>query len=250
MRRALVVTMTVLLGCSVAWAQTGAAERQGATVSAVPGGPGPSWGTSGTAIAKVSVVSCSTMTPGSPWNRSAGTDRYLTFPDYFVCPLYLPSGASILGIELEACDTSTTGEVWAVLGYASGPGSPFYSLDQVTTGSVNTFGCARFQQQIAPHTVDNGSKNYYFEVWNTSYDGSTTIQSVRVYYSLQVSPAPATASFADVPTSSPYFRFVEALASAGIVGGCGGGNYCPNNAVTRGQIAVFLAVALGMNYPN
>jgi hypothetical protein len=48
---------------------------------------------------------------------------------------------------------------------------------------------------------------------------------VRVYYQLQVSPAPAVATFNDVPTGHPFFRFVEALAASGITAGCGGGNY-------------------------
>jgi hypothetical protein len=30
--------------------------------------------------------------------------------------------------------------------------------------------------------------------------------------------------------------------------GCGGGNFCPDAAVTRGQMAVFLAKALGLHW--
>jgi S-layer homology domain len=67
---------------------------------------------------------------------------------------------------------------------------------------------------------------------------------------LQVSPAPATATFADVPVGDPFHRFVEALVAAGITAGCGGGNYCPNAPITRGQMAVFLAAALGLHWPN
>jgi hypothetical protein len=63
---------------------------------------------------------------------------------------------------------------------------------------------------------------------------------------LPVSPAPATATFLDVPTDNPYFRYVEALVASGITAGCGGGNYCPNSSLTRGQMAVFLAKALGL----
>ena len=77
-----------------------------------------------------------------------------------------------------------------------------------------------------------------------------SFQAVRVYYRLQVSPAPGTATFSDVPVGDPFHRFVEALVSAGITGGCGGGNYCPNAPVTRGQMAVFLAAALGLHWPN
>jgi hypothetical protein len=53
-----------------------------------------------------------------------------------------------------------------------------------------------------------------------------------------------------VPTSHPFFQYIEALAGSGITGGCGNGNYCPDNPVTRGQMAVFLAKALGLNFPD
>ena len=65
---------------------------------------------------------------------------------------------------------------------------------------------------------------------------------------LPVSPAPATATFNDVPTTHPFFRYVEALYNSGITGGCSAAPplYCPDNPVTRGQVAVFIAKALGL----
>jgi hypothetical protein len=53
-------------------------------------------------------------------------------------------------------------------------------------------------------------------------------------------PACGTPVFADVPASNPFCRFIEELARRGVVGGCGGGNYCPTNAVTREQMGVFV----------
>lgn len=58
-----------------------------------------------------------------------------------------------------------------------------------------------------------------------------------------------TATFNDVTTSHPFFQFVEALMKAGVTGGCGAGNFCPNASLTRGQMAVFLARALGLQWP-
>jgi hypothetical protein len=43
---------------------------------------------------------------------------------------------------------------------------------------------------------------------------------------------------------------VEAIWASGLTGGCGGGNFCPNNPVTRGQMAVFLAKALGLSWSD
>jgi hypothetical protein len=46
--------------------------------------------------------------------------------------------------------------------------------------------------------------------------------------------------FADVPTSSSVHTPIAAIARAGITAGCGGGNFCPNAALTRGQEAALL----------
>jgi ELWxxDGT repeat protein len=48
------------------------------------------------------------------------------------------------------------------------------------------------------------------------------------------------ATFADVTTGHWAWQFVEALAGAGLIGGCGQGRYCPDQAVTRAEVAVFL----------
>jgi len=46
--------------------------------------------------------------------------------------------------------------------------------------------------------------------------------------------------FTDVPVTHWAAPWIKQLAAEGITGGCGGGNYCPNNQVTRAQMAVFL----------
>jgi glucose/arabinose dehydrogenase len=57
-------------------------------------------------------------------------------------------------------------------------------------------------------------------------------------------PPPATGTvFNDVPTTSFAAAWIEQLAHEGITTGCGGGNYCPNAATTRDQMAVFLLLA-------
>jgi hypothetical protein len=53
-------------------------------------------------------------------------------------------------------------------------------------------------------------------------------------------PPCTTATFTDVPCSSPFAPWVQELVARGITAGCGGGLYCPTDPVTRGQMAVFL----------
>jgi hypothetical protein len=60
-------------------------------------------------------------------------------------------------------------------------------------------------------------------------------------------PACAGTVFADVPCTGGVFDpWIEDLASRGVTGGCGGGNYCPDNPNNRGQMAVFLVKAFGL----
>jgi hypothetical protein len=54
-------------------------------------------------------------------------------------------------------------------------------------------------------------------------------------------PPPATGMvFGDVTIGSFAADFIEQLFNTGIAAGCGGGDYCPGNPVTRAEMAVFL----------
>lgn len=90
--------------------------------------------------------------------------------------------------------------------------------------------------------------NYYYLRCDVTSTLTYTVglAGMILEYRLQVSPAPATATFADVPTNFTYFRTIEALAASGVTSGCGGGNFCPNQFVTRGEMSKFLANALGL----
>jgi hypothetical protein len=55
-----------------------------------------------------------------------------------------------------------------------------------------------------------------------------------------VPPAARGSVFGDVPAGYWAAAWIEQLAEEGITGGCGSGGYCPDAAVTRDQMAVFL----------
>jgi S-layer family protein len=93
------------------------------------------------------------------------------------------------------------------------------------------------------------SADFYAFVLGLSGDVNIAFKGVRVFWHRQVSPAPAVATFNDVPTGDPAFQFVEALARSGITAGCGSGNFCPDAPLTRRQMAVFLSKALGLHWP-
>ncbi len=98
--------------------------------------------------------------------------------------------------------------------------------------------------------ISHSGQELVIDVENASSPNEQFFGWVEVVWHRTVSLPPVTATFSDVPTSSPQFRFVQALYAAGITAGCGGGNFCPNDPVTRGQMAVFLATALGLHWPG
>ena len=56
-------------------------------------------------------------------------------------------------------------------------------------------------------------------------------------------------TFPDVPCSNQFSAWIYELVAQQITSGCGGGNYCPTNPVTRQQMAVFLLKTLeGSSY--
>ena len=170
-------------------------------------------------------------------------------PCLLVAPVMLPSGAIVEDLELEACDTELLGQVITTFTRVGSLETATTVLGTATSGL--TPGCALFHAAVPPHTIDNRTGTYTAQVLIVGTGLTTRFQAVRLSYRLQVSAAPATATFpSDVPTTHPFFRFVEALARAGITGGCATGSYCPDAPVTRGQMAVFLATALGLHFPN
>lgn len=164
-----------------------------------------------------------------------------------IAPVFLPSGAVIDHMELEACDGSVAFDVSARLNRCSTAGCNLLSLIS-TSGAL---GCARITgTPTSTVVVDNQTDVYIASFTIPASASNFTFNAYRIYYRLQVSPGPAVATFTDVPSSNPQYKFVEALVAAGITAGCGGGNYCPNSPITRGQMAVFLATALGLHFPN
>jgi len=142
---------------------------------------------------------------------------------------------------IERCQPDlTAGDVVSTV-LASSSSSPF---------SGNFFG----NLNVGGSTIDNHSCSYMVRI---RFDDSATdcsegpalqLNKIRVQWARQISPAPTSPTFSDVPDSNAFFPSVEALVASGITGGCGGGNFCPNDFVTRGQMAAFLARSLGVSF--
>ena len=51
---------------------------------------------------------------------------------------------------------------------------------------------------------------------------------------------PTTPYFTDVPSTSPYFPYIQKMRELGITRGCGASTFCPDSSVSRGDAAVLI----------
>jgi hypothetical protein len=63
-------------------------------------------------------------------------------------------------------------------------------------------------------------------------------------FSSHVALAQPVPTFNDVPQDYWAFSFIEQFAALGITSGCGNGNFCPEDTVTRAQMSVFVMRAI------
>ena len=181
----------------------------------------------------------------------AGTNNSCTL----LAPVHLPAGARITAIQVDAWDTSLSSFLEVDL-MESRVGESFkQKLVTISTDGLGAPGHLLIGKFLLNfHTVDNLNSMYFlrYAVIGISGEGGNPVrlQAVRVVYNLQVSPAPAVATFNDVPTDHPFFPVIEALVAAGITTGCGNSPplFCPDGPVTRKQMAAFLARALGLHW--
>lgn len=203
---------------------------------------------------------------GVNFDTPSGVIRYSynnTSIAIFGAPLHLPAGAKIVYLELDFLDGSSGAAEYARLKqcdlsnncvqYPTAGAGPVDCLSPgfICSGNAATAGYSSQSADLTSENliVNNVNYAYVLNAGNTSLDGTTELVGVLVGYVLQVSPGPGTATFTDVPTNHPFFKFVEALAAAGITSGYGDGRFGVNDPVTRGQMAVFLSVALGLQWP-
>ncbi len=194
------------------------------------------------------------------------TGGYFTAPagGGFFAPVELPAGASVVNVCAETYDVDGVSEInvqWVASEGGDSTGSPAYQvLGNGTTGAAATPGYALTCVDLATPTLirkfqdldgngHSGNTWYALYVNFTGFSSNLRVGGGVITWLRTVSPAPAAATFGDVPTNFLYFRAIEALAASGITGGCGNGNFCPNQYVTRGEIAAFFARALGLHWP-
>jgi hypothetical protein len=242
------VSLVVMGALVPSWAQAQSTEpgRESAPVVAAAPEDGAEKFGGGTAALTLGMAEFMPRNGASAWTYAGvGYVTRATGGDLIWAAVQLPNGAVIEGVDAFFNDTSAGASGRVLLTRFFGNNSFEDVGNAITPAGTPGFVTVSFDTSLV---VDN-TTNIYVVYLDMPIDGGISAKGVRVRYHLQVSPAPATATFTDVPTTHPIFRFVEALAASGVTGGCGGGNFCPDAPLTRGQMAVFLSTALGLHFP-
>lgn len=212
------------------------------------------WGTTNTTYATVPEWKFSPSSSSVAYSDFGNPARRYSLTPFssFLASPSVPPGALLQNLEFDFCNTQTDGgsSILLLLFGATKDNSSLTLLGQVT-GAANQ-GCTSAFADLSGlnYTVDGGDHCLILEaVFGPNGDDTTSFSGAVLGFRLQVSPAPAVATFPDVPTSDPAFQYVEALVASGVTAGCGSGNYCPDTVVTRKQMAVFLSKALGLYFP-
>ena len=242
MRRVLALLAGLLIA-EVSLAQPGPSTRPTFT---------PKYGTTDLTYVRVTGIEFFPPSSASGYGGNGFLGRY-PGSGTLSAPVHLPSGSIIDYLEIDFCDSLDPQDIHLTL-YDCGP----VGFGCHPVANVNSFG--------NPGRSAISTSGFHYQVSNTgsSFDLDANFQATGsifleitgaiVGYRLQVSPAPVTPTFGDVPDTYLYYQFIEALAASGITAGCQAPGdppiFCPDAPVTRGQMAVFLSKAVGLHFPN
>lgn len=197
-------------------------------------------------------VESSTQTYGT--DDQSGS-RYATGPadalTVLTTGLNVPNGAVIDRVTFEVYDLDDTQDIEAQLLFCGDTlqgqpgGTCTIAWDQQTTGMTGW----QWLTAGLGGVIDNSAGFFRIRVLLKPGSSPTSVMFRRAMFSYHLAVSQSGPAFNDVPPTSPYYQFVNALAASGITSGCGGGNYCPDSPVTRAQMAVFITKALGLYWP-
>lgn len=172
--------------------------------------------------------------------------------------LRLPEGALVASYAMFAYDNSASNLSTGIQdNYATyGTTATVASYDTLANSTVTTAGASTNYQLLLANGINKTIDSYIASSVHHDYaltlslpkDENLRFRGAWIFWFRQIAPAPASATFTDVPTSHPFFNEVQQLVKSGVTLGCGGANYCPDAAVTRGQMAAFLSRSLGLHW--
>src|SRR5512135_788066 len=161
----------------------------------------PTWGTSVTSYAQVPPTAFRPRRSATDFDtHPAGLSVYApTGLGEFYAPLYLPSGAQVVYLELDFYDGTASDAVMGYITVSDSLGESFgtYPQPYLTSGIAFASGAARVTADMTGDNifVDNRNNHYSLVATSGSSGTDTQLRGMIVGYRLRVSDPPPTASF-------------------------------------------------------
>jgi hypothetical protein len=184
-----------------------------------------------------------------PYGRFEDVDPANHFAFFFVETLERSGVTGGCGPDIYCPAASVTRAQMAVFLERGRRGSDF--VPPTASGNVfldvaaNDFAASYIEQLYSDGITSGCGNNNYCPNANVTR-AHMAVFLLRAKYGSGYLPPPAGGMFDDVDLSYWAVHWIEQLAAEGITGGCGGGNYCPEDPVTRAQMAVFLVRTFGL----
>ncbi len=200
-------------------------------------------------VTNISATAFQPALSGQQYALSGSGARYIALDQqqFFWTALLLPPGAIVDYIGINNLNDGTPLVVGAALYVRYDNGTLVYLAGTSNTPHTNWHTDINASPFGIPLLIPD-SAAYLLRLEFDASPNPQFIAAVQVWWRPTVSPPPGTPTFNDVPITDFGYEYIEALAASGITGGCGGGNFCPDNPVTRRQMAIFLSKALGLGY--
>jgi hypothetical protein len=170
------------------------------------------------------------ITGGSPWMDQV---------------VRLQSGARLILVRMFYDDNSAAGRVWFWLWRNRYEGVSPFTFTQIATAS-SPVGISRYSSVFVNTNETIRNQQNYYHIRFRSDNASARFAAIRLFWHRQIRsglPNP----FNDIGFLPAEFRnSITALADSGITTGTTATTYSPSAPVTRAQMAVFLARAMGL----
>jgi hypothetical protein len=159
-------------------------------------------------------------------------DRFLNTSELSNCVPVAPATFDVRSLSPSSGPAAGAADVHVIgVGFVNGAGGQPDATASVGGSAVNVTGAIGSTAIVGDFpALSPGTLN---DVVVTNPDSSTATL-----------PKGWLADFSDVPASQEFHGAIERIFRKGITAGCGGGNFCPDAGVDRGQVAAFLARGL------
>ncbi|MBK8620044.1 MAG: S-layer homology domain-containing protein [Anaerolineales bacterium] len=189
---------------------------------------------------------------GTTWSQQAYLKASNTgAEDYFGWAVSVDGNRLVIGADEESSNaTGVNGDGTNNTGYISGA-AYIFSTTPIFTDVSFSYWANTYIERLFNAGITGGCGTGIYCPDNSVTRAQMAIFLLKGIHGSSYTPPVVGGStgFGDVATNYWAAAWIKQLAAEGITGGCGGGNYCPDNTVTRAQMAVFLMKAKnGSNY--